>query len=424
MLSSLRFNLAVLCTISVLRSNVVNAHSRLECPPPRSRETGAKGGPCDAQDDPTLPAYPLHPGLNTVTWLESLSHPGAPARFALSSDGVDDGFESCLLLDHVPHDERSLPSIQDELTYHRSSITLFIPDVKCERCHLQLISFMTDDGHGVPEGTKCAYEGAQIAGTADASLPKCEVVYHSCAPVSINGTVPRDEFTCSMDEFVQELDWPFMEDKPPASTYYFKGDPGMFNETTARLLSGGSPIENCGNLFYCDPNEFYNVEEVVPEGAKYTEPHGTCAAIVEMVVEPFELGKLPSVKKNGTMIREVDACTPCAAFALCYADACILRNAETGLWFGQAELCNDGAENCEECFTDSLCYMGVESDSDEETQNEEPPSSGFDIDNESASGEDAAEQEDVEASADSAGMRVSRSLTEFLLVFSTLFLFV
>ena len=30
---------------------------------------------------------------------------------------------------------------------------LLQPDVKCERCHLQLITVMSDEGHGVPEST-------------------------------------------------------------------------------------------------------------------------------------------------------------------------------------------------------------------------------------------------------------------------------
>ncbi|EJK75581.1 hypothetical protein THAOC_02692 [Thalassiosira oceanica] len=51
--------------IVALISTIINdalAHTRLECPPPRSGKTGAKSGPCDAPDDPSLPAYPLVPG--------------------------------------------------------------------------------------------------------------------------------------------------------------------------------------------------------------------------------------------------------------------------------------------------------------------------------------------------------------------------
>jgi len=287
-------------------SNVVSSHTRLECPPSRSKETGAKFGPCDAPDDLSLPPYPLHPGFNTITWLESLGHPGAPARFALSLEGVDDGFESCVLLDHVPHDERSSPDFGDPLTFHRSSITLFLPDIYCERCHLQLITFMTDEYHGVPVDEECAYKGAQMAGTVDGDMLDCKVVYHSCAPISIDGTIPRDEYQCSLEEFERELGWPFVENRPPSSIYYYRGDPGIYDRDMSTLQSGGSLVEGCSGLFYCDPDEFYQMTQIVPVGAKYATPHGTCAAMTDMKVEPFTLGKLPSVPKVELSSEESD----------------------------------------------------------------------------------------------------------------------
>ena len=238
------------------------AHTRLECPPPRSGETGEKVGPCDAPDDPSLPAYPLIPGaLNTITWLESISHPGAPARFALSRDGDDSvaSFESCLLLDHVPHDAYSLPDFTQEPSWHRSSITLWIPDVYCERCHLQLVTVMSDEAHGVPVNTTCAYGGALAQNTTqNSSLPACPVVYHSCSPVSINGTVPRNNVTqCNTPDFEAQLDWPLaprldatVDDDDNLntydySTYYYKGDPGLYNLSTSRLMAVGAPLTTC-----------------------------------------------------------------------------------------------------------------------------------------------------------------------------------
>lgn len=276
---------------------VVWGHVRLECPPPRTGNTGAKAGPCDAADDPSLPAHPLIPNaLNTITWLESIGHPGAPARFALSLDGADDGFEQCLLLDMVPHDELSRPRFRDETTFHRSSITLWIPDIYCERCHLQLLSIMSDVVHGVPSDTYCVYKGAQEAGLADPSLPACPVVYHSCAPVSINGTIPRNSIeTCNTKEFESILDWPFMKigNNQNYSTYYEQGNPGIFNQTDARLLAGGNPLEECSSYSFCDPELHFDEAVVVPATARYTTLAGACAAIVGMEVEPFVLGKLP-----------------------------------------------------------------------------------------------------------------------------------
>ena len=69
------------------------------------------------------------------------------------------------MLDHVPHDENSNPKKSDETTYHRSSITLWIPDIQCDRCNLQLITYMTDSIHGVPEGSKCVSPQAKVEGT-------------------------------------------------------------------------------------------------------------------------------------------------------------------------------------------------------------------------------------------------------------------
>jgi len=117
-------------------------HARLECPPSRSKKNGAKEGPCDAQDVAGIPAYSLQPGLNTVTWLESIGHPGAAGHFVLSLDDLDEGFEDCILLDHVPHNEPLRPQYGREETYQRSAITLFIPKVQRSRCHLQFLSYI------------------------------------------------------------------------------------------------------------------------------------------------------------------------------------------------------------------------------------------------------------------------------------------
>ena len=114
-------------------------------------------------------------------------------------------------------DENSKPAFGDETTYHRAALTLYIPDVKCERCHLQFLTVMSDEFHGVPEGTTCALASAQRAGKADVSLPSCSAVYHSCAPVSINGTMPGAEHTCSLSHHEEQLRWPFSAGKPPAS---------------------------------------------------------------------------------------------------------------------------------------------------------------------------------------------------------------
>ncbi|KAL3913054.1 MAG: hypothetical protein SGILL_006642, partial [Bacillariaceae sp.] len=354
------------------------AHTRLECPPPRSGETGNKVGPCDVPDDDlALEAFPLKPNaFNTITWLESISHPGAPARLALSLDGSgDDGYESCILLDHIPHDERSRPSFLNERTWHRSSITVYIPDIYCERCHLQLMTVMSDEGHGVPAGTSCAYAAALKAGTVDSTvtaegrqqrMSSCPVVYHSCAPVSINGTIPRNEIDmCDTADFEQRLKWPFSE-KEEKSVYFYKGNPGIYSKEEARLVSGGFPVEDCDNLSYCSPDEFYQERIAVPDDAEYSQLTGTCADIVNMRVEPFVFGKLPNMPMNETgagepiVDDEIINCAVCEPLGACFSvEACFLRDTISGNWTGEAELCNQFAFACEECFLNSTCYMGA-----------------------------------------------------------------
>jgi hypothetical protein len=289
----------VLC---LLQASSVECHNRLECPPPRTGTTGGKSGPCDAPDNPALPPFPLVANaLNTVTWLESLPHPGAVARFALSLDGVDDGFESCLLLDHIPHDEYSRPDPNDQRGFHRSSITLFIPDVYCQRCTLQLVTFMTDQAHGLSAGAHCAYQKAKDAGTVDTLLPTCTTTYHSCAPVSINGTIARNSITkCNTTAFETELGWSLSANELAHSTYLNRGNPGLYNQTYSQLLEVGAPLTKCFTYTYCDPRKFFHPIFQVPSKAKYTALTGGCARVVEMEVEDFVLGKLPSTPKDLT----------------------------------------------------------------------------------------------------------------------------
>lgn len=360
----------------LLSLSTVYSHTRLECPPPRSGKTGEKLGPCDAPDDLSLPAYPLTPGsFNTITWLESIPHPGAPGRLALSLDGDDsmESFESCILLDHIPHDEYSTPNFGDESTWHRSSITVWIPDVYCERCHLQFISVMSDEGHGVPVDTSCAYRGAIETGrVVNDKLTSCPVVYHSCSPVSIAGSIPRNEIdTCDTGMFEEKLNWPM---KPVAdsanaeegksydySTYYYKGNPGVYNLTDSRLMMTGYPIKGCSSMQFCDPAVYFDMSNMIPDDAMLRSMQGGCAAMVTMEVEPFALGQLPSTPKDMSAQVEVpsgesDPCSPCLQMTPCYTDACALRDEVSGEWSGSAVECNAGAPFCEPCFTESLCY--------------------------------------------------------------------
>ena len=112
-------------------ADLVWCHARLVCPPPRSPDTGAKFGPCGHEDDPTMEAFALEPGLQTIVWEESIYHFAAPARLALSYGGDDaDSFEGCVLLDHIPHGDTGLPknmSFTDESTVRSLAFELLLP---------------------------------------------------------------------------------------------------------------------------------------------------------------------------------------------------------------------------------------------------------------------------------------------------------
>lgn len=195
-----------------------SAHSRWSCPEPRSPSTGIKRGPCGndynnfdtplqatTDDGGDESIVEITPGPLRITFEESLHHTGAPFRISLSNDGNDD--ESCVLLDHIPHNDCCSPSIPDPTTYTPYAITINIPNVICERCSLHLSNPMTDKigGDGAPTAIGCT--------DPDGS---CFSVYHSCTkPFRIvgdtsesgGGAVPRSEYQCPNYQDVNE-NWP------------------------------------------------------------------------------------------------------------------------------------------------------------------------------------------------------------------------
>jgi hypothetical protein len=94
-------------TVFVLE-NVLLSHSRFACPRARSPNTGIKSGPCGGETgDFSQPVVDISPGLLSVVFEESVSHEGSPFAIYLSGDGDDSPEASCLLLDHIPHNEQS-----------------------------------------------------------------------------------------------------------------------------------------------------------------------------------------------------------------------------------------------------------------------------------------------------------------------------
>jgi hypothetical protein len=193
---------ALLLAVALLPM-LVNSHSRWACPKPRSSDTGIKQGPCGSFDTDkmsNISTLVIKPGPLVVQWEESIAHTGAPFRIALSSDGRDTDTSvssSCVLLDHIPHNDKSDPVYTNESTYTLYSMTIDIPDVQCNRCSLHLVNPMTDkiDADGAPAGKGCT----DPKGT-------CSSVYHSCTlPLKITGRIPRSQFVCPNQ---YPSDWP------------------------------------------------------------------------------------------------------------------------------------------------------------------------------------------------------------------------
>jgi len=180
----------------------VVSHMRWKCPAPRSPDVGIKIGTCGGpgfDNDFTGEPIDISPGPFRVVFEEAVAHVGAPVRISLSGDTTDDA--SCLLLDHIPHNEESAPDIRYPDTYVPYVITLEIPDVSCERCSLHLANPMTDkiDDDGSQTGIGCTDPN----GT-------CFSVYHSCTvPLRISGSIPRSEYICPRDDGTTgPIDWP------------------------------------------------------------------------------------------------------------------------------------------------------------------------------------------------------------------------
>ena len=176
---------------------------------------------------------------------------------ALSTDGGnDEGFEECVLLDHIPHMDAFFedegvprPTIADEGTWATYVFEIDIPDVKCERCTLQLLYVMSDKSGKRCGFEPCEYDPAQTECAPDKSsvddafvdacaftespLPTCDgrrcfSNYHSCADVSITGTGDRASLVCAQPE-----GWAYRA--MPAARYFG-------NETAAwNVLDAGNP---------------------------------------------------------------------------------------------------------------------------------------------------------------------------------------
>lgn len=164
--------------------HVAQGHGRWKCPPPRDAldnngnhitfdNTGNKYAACGPQSGKWGfgSVTEISPGWNTIVWEESINHKGSPFRIALLDETET---ARVILLDHIPHNDATTPVVQVESTYAPYRINVFVPDVDCAKCSLQLLYIMTD------KSTKCGMEtcyynplDAACKGSTNPSAPTC-----------------------------------------------------------------------------------------------------------------------------------------------------------------------------------------------------------------------------------------------------------
>jgi hypothetical protein len=153
---------------------LAEAHVFAQFPPSRDDNPGLKTYPCGGISRLSGPVTTIPPGTLKYKIRETITHAGAPFRFALSVAG-DGGFDEVVLYDHLPHSDggESGPGYKDY------EFELDIPDINCSDCTLQVLSIMTDK---IPAGTCCPYPE-----DSDEYGEKCFSVYHTCSDVVITG---------------------------------------------------------------------------------------------------------------------------------------------------------------------------------------------------------------------------------------------
>jgi len=215
----------------LLVCQLVAGHGRWKCPPPRDANdvngdhitfdnTANKYAACGPQSGNWGFGIVtnLTPGWTTLSWEESVSHKGAPFRIAIL-----DGTETArvVLLDHIPHNDNSAPSKDNESTFTLYQMSVNIPDIQCDKCSLQFLYLMTDKtvNCGIPT---CYYNATDAAckGSTDPDATTCTGApnsnvctqenecfsnYHSCTDVTISGSNSIDKFAFDS----QPEDWPF-----------------------------------------------------------------------------------------------------------------------------------------------------------------------------------------------------------------------
>ncbi|XP_070180952.1 uncharacterized protein [Littorina saxatilis] len=218
----------------------VESHVRFVCPRPASVRsdisfTNQSMGYCAVNMTASYETEHLdvRPGLLTLRFEETKYHRNSPFRVSLHSV---DSEESCLLLDHIPHNNHaSLPDqcvkngnkyplgSCDKSTYY---ITVNIPDIDCDRCFLRVTHIVLDRFDRIP----CDLYNGTCFG------------YVTCAGIKIRPSpagVMKNISDCVRYEDNLAGDWPFR----PMEFYMAeievgkdKVDPMVMFDSTHRML--------------------------------------------------------------------------------------------------------------------------------------------------------------------------------------------
>lgn len=159
------------------------------------RAQGNKDGPCGPFSNQTYWGAGGVTEFAPASWQtieieESFRHIGAPWRLALLDETLT---LRAVLLDHIPHDDAAPePDFDNETTFTKYRITVYIPDVDCKQCSLQMLSVMVDTNLEC-NVTQCTYFADDTdcsPATCGGGDPVCKrpntcfANYHSCAGAS------------------------------------------------------------------------------------------------------------------------------------------------------------------------------------------------------------------------------------------------
>jgi hypothetical protein len=103
-----RYTMVPLLYIAALFVSV-HSHAIWSSPAPRYAGTDKlMAWPCGVGQtnnwNPETPVTKIHPGKQRLVFTETIDHPGAPFRIALSYE-TDDHYSNFVLLDHIPHND-------------------------------------------------------------------------------------------------------------------------------------------------------------------------------------------------------------------------------------------------------------------------------------------------------------------------------